>query len=226
MPSAQLKLRIAKSTAQLAYLRPKLRPQIPSSIHRYNGQYHTLPKGKLSSSEAALPVPAELIQRRIYIIRGRKVMLDADLAELYRVTTGNLNLAVSRNANRFPGDFMFQLSRDEFDSLRLQIARSKAGRGGRRTLPYAFTEHGVAMLSAVLKSERAVEMSILIVRAFVRMRELLAHHKELASRVEKLEAGHRRHASVINILAEEIGDLKIPKPLPPKRRIGFPAPKG
>lgn len=152
-------------------------------------------------------------------------MLDAHLAELYGVETRVLVQATKRNLARFPEDFMFRLTAAEARSLRSQFVISKNGRGGRRTLPYAFSEHGVAMLSAVLKSERAVEMSILIVRAFVRMRELLANHKDLASRVEKLEAGHRRHSSVINILAEEIGDLKTPKPLPPKRRIGFPSPR-
>src|ERR1700686_3753809 len=155
------------------------------------------------------------------LIRGQKVMLDAHLAELYHVTTGNLNLAVRRNPSRFPPDFMFQLTEEEADSLRLQIARSKIGRGGRRTPPYAFTEHGVAMLSSVLTSGRAVQMSILIIRAFVKMRELLASHKSLAARVEKLEASQKRHASVINILAEEIEDLKRPPAEPPKRRTGF-----
>lgn len=148
-------------------------------------------------------------------------MLDADLAELYQVTTGNLNLAVRRNSSRFPPDFMFQLTKEEADSLRLQIAISKNGRGGRRTPPYAFTEHGVAMLSSILNSERAVQMSILIIRAFVKMRELLASHKNLAARVEKLEASHNRHASVINLLAEEIEDLKRPPTEPARRRIGF-----
>jgi ORF6N domain len=99
-------------------------------------------------SAGSLPVPAELIERRIYMIRGQKVMLDSDLAELYRVKTGNLNLAVRRNSDRFPDDFMFQLTKDEAGALLLQIARAKAGRGGRTTPPYAFTEHGVAMLSA------------------------------------------------------------------------------
>ena len=169
-------------------------------------------------------------------------MLDADLAELYHVPTGNLNLAVRRNPARFPADFMFQLAEEEFQNLRLQFAISSWGGrrtqpadeasnlrsqfvtsswGGRRYLPYAFTEHGVAMLSSVLKSDRAVQMSILIIRAFVKMRELLASHKSLAARVEKLEASQKRHASVINILAEEIEDLKRPPPEPPKRRIGF-----
>jgi hypothetical protein len=153
-------------------------------------------------------------------------MLDADLAALYAVETRILVQAMKRNLARFPEDFMFQLTAEEAQSLRSQFVISNPRRGGARYLPYAFTEHGVAMLSGILKSKRAVEMSILIVRAFVPMRELLASHKALASRVEKLEAGHRGHASVINILAEEIGDLKIPKPLPPKRRIGFPSSEG
>src|SRR5690348_7152623 len=111
-------------------------------------------------------VALELIERRIYLIRGQKIMLDRDLAELYGVTTGNLNLAVRRNALRFPEDFMFQLSADEAGSLLLHIARSKA-RGGRRTSPYAFTEQGVAMLSSILKTRRAVLVNIVIMRAFV-----------------------------------------------------------
>ena len=171
-------------------------------------------------TSAIAPAESHIVSR-IRLVRGLKVMLDADLAELYHVTTGNLNLAVRRNSSRFPPDFMFQLTEEEADSLRLQIARSKIGRGGRRTPPYAFTEHGVAILSSVLKSGRAVQMSILIIRAFVKMRELLASHKSLAARVEKLEASQKRHASVINILAEEIEDLKRPPPEPPKRRIGF-----
>jgi phage regulator Rha-like protein len=181
-----------------------------------------------------LPVPIELIERRIYLIRGQKVMLDADLAELYQVETKALNRAVHRNIERFPEDFMFQLTKAEAETLRLQIATSKGeaqplryqigtskpGRGGRRYLPYAFTEHGVAMLSSVLKSARAVQMNILIIRAFVKMRELLASHKDLAARVEKLEANQKRHTSVINILADEIDQMKK-LPDPSKRRIGF-----
>jgi hypothetical protein len=159
------------------------------------------------------------IERRIYLIRGHKVMLDADLAELYRVTTKRLNQQVRRNCARFPSDFMFQLTVDEAANLRSQFATSRWG--GRRTPPYVFTEHGVAMLSSVLKSARAVQMSILIIRAFVKMRELLASHKNLAARVEKLEASRNRHASVINLLAEEIEDLKRPPAEPARRRIGF-----
>lgn len=162
-----------------------------------------------------LPIAIAQVERRIYLIRGQKVMLDSDLATLYGVATKRLNQQVLRNSSRFPED-----------ALRLQNATSnietlKPGRGGRRTAPYAFTEHGVAMLSAVLNSKRAIEMSILIVRAFVKMRELLASNRDLAVRVEKLESTQIHHASVINILAEEIDELKMPTPLPSKRRIGF-----
>ncbi len=170
-----------------------------------------------------LPVPVELIERRIYLIRGQKVMLDSDLAELYQVETRALVQAVKRNPNRFPEDFMLQLTQEEADCLRSQSVISNVGRGGRRYLPYAFTEHGVAMLSSVLNSDRAVQMNILIIRAFVKMRELLASHKDLAARVEKLETAQKEHGSIIGILAEEIDDLKR-LPEPPKRRIGFTTP--
>src|SRR5437867_4317305 len=119
-------------------------------------------------------VPVEIIEQKIYLIRGQKVMFDADLAALYAVETKVFNQAVRRNLDRFPDDFMFQLTKEEADSLRSQIVTSKTSRGGRRYLPYAFTEHGVSMLSAVLNSDRAVQMSILIIRAFVKLREILA----------------------------------------------------
>ena len=167
------------------------------------------------------PAPITVIEPRIYLIRGQKVMLDADLAALYEVPTKRLNEAVKRNLDRFPTDFMFQLTEEEFDDLRSQLATSNLP-GGRRYLPYAFTEHGVAMLSSVLRSRRAIQMNILIVRAFVRMRELLASHKELAVRVETLEAAQREHASVISILAEEIDEMKC-LPEPARRPIGFQA---
>ena len=169
-----------------------------------------------------LLIPVQRIENRIYLIRGEKVMLDSDLAELYQVPTKRLNEAVSRNHSRFPNDFMFQLTQEEFDNLRSQFATSSFGYGGRRYQPYAFTEFGVAMLSAVLKSERAAQMSILIMRAFVKLRELISSHKDLAARLEKLEANQDQHASVINILAEEIDNLKLP-PQPPGKRIGFTA---
>jgi phage regulator Rha-like protein len=176
-----------------------------------------------TGSSLGAVIPLERIERRIYLIRDRKVMLDSNLAELYQVPTFRLNEAVKRNLNRFPEDFMFQLTGEEAESLISQIAISKPkkSRGGRRTLPYAFTEHGVAMLSSVLSSDRAVQMNILIIRAFVKMRELLANQRELAARVEKLEASHQQHASVITLLAEEIDDLKQPPPIPRKGRIGF-----
>jgi ORF6N domain len=170
---------------------------------------------------STLPVPVQLVERRIYMIRGQKVMLDADLAELYQVPTKRVNEQVQRNPGRFPKDFMFRLTKAEARNLRSQIATSSWG--GRRSLPYAFTEHGVAMLSAVLASERAVKMSVLIIRAFVRMRELIANHKELAMRVEKIEDMQNRQNSVITILADEISEMKAIPP-GPKRRIGFPRP--
>jgi hypothetical protein len=159
-----------------------------------------------------------MIERRIYLIRGQKVMLDADLAELYQVTTGNLNLAVRRNRNRFPDDFMFQLAPEEFQNLRLQFASSSWG--GRRYPPYAFTEHGVAMLSSVLSSERAVQMNILIIRAFVKLRELLATHKELARKIAELEVRHDAQASRIGNIYRIVKSLKSRR-REPRRPIGF-----
>ena len=172
------------------------------------------------------------IERGIHLIRGRKVMLDTDLATLYQVPTYRLNEAVKRNRARFPEDFMFQLTRKEVVSLTSQIAMSNTGRpnrsrGGRRTLPYAFTEHGVAMLSSVLKSERAIQMNVIIFRAFVRVREIIAANRDLADRIEKLEAGHRQTGSVLNALVDAIdgivAEVKTIKALPPgsKRKIGF-----
>jgi ORF6N domain len=149
-------------------------------------------------------LPVDSIERHIHMVRGQKVMLDSDLAALYEVPTKLLNQAVRRNQGRFPEDFMFQLSKDESAALRLQFATSNGGRGGRRYLPYAFTEHGVAMLSSVIKSERAIQVHVMIIRAFVRMRELIALNKDIAVRVDKLERSHKRAASVIEILVEDI----------------------
>ena len=169
-------------------------------------------------------IPVERLTRQIYLVRGLKVMLDRDLAELYGVTTGNLNLAVRRNIDRFPEDFMFQLTKKELHNWRLQIATSNsAAKMGLRRRPYAFTEQGVAMLSSVLKSDRAVQMNILIVRAFVKLREMLATHKDLAERIEKIEAAQERHTSVIELLAEEIDRMKELPAEAEKRRIGFSA---
>jgi hypothetical protein len=139
--------------------------------------------------------PVDYIERRIYRVRAQNVMLDSDLANLYRVTTSNLNLAVKRNLSRFPSDFMFQMTRGEWDSLLLQSAIAKKGRGGRRTPPYAFTELGVAMLSSVLNSERAVQINILIMRAFVRLRTLLATNEELAKHLDEVESRFTKQLS-------------------------------
>lgn len=173
---------------------------------------------KRLSRTAHLSVPIELVERRIFLIRGQKVMLDADLAQMYQVATGNLNLAVRRNRDRFPPDFMFRLTAREFENLRLQFASSSWG--GRRYLPYAFTEHGVAMLSSVLNSQRAIQMNILIIRAFVRLRQLLATHRDLAAKIQELEAEQKQHSSIILAVVKEIKRLKD-SPLRRKPRIGF-----
>ena len=170
----------------------------------------------------SLPRPVESL---IQVIRGQKVMLDRDLADLYGVPTKRLNEAVKRNSDRFPANFMFQLSPEEANKMRSQIAT--ASKTNLRFQPLAFTEHGVVMLSAVLNSVRAMQMSILVVDGFVRMRELMASNKDIAARVEKLESGHDRSASVIEILIEDIDrlahEVKDMKALPPvtKRKIGF-----
>lgn len=132
-------------------------------------------------------VPTEMVRSKIYIIRGQKVLLDSDLAEMYGVETANLNKAVKRNVERFPPDFMFQLSPEETAALRFQIGISKKGRGGRRYDPYVFTEQGIAMLSSVLNSGRAVQVNIAIMRAFVQMRELATTNRSMAKRLDELE---------------------------------------
>ncbi|OFV99950.1 MAG: hypothetical protein A3F68_10290 [Acidobacteria bacterium RIFCSPLOWO2_12_FULL_54_10] len=166
-------------------------------------------------------VPIEFIERKIYIIRGHKVMLDTDLAELYEVETFNLNKAVKRNIDRFPEDFMFQLNSEEAKSLTFQIGMSKIhGRGGRRTLPYAFTEHGVAMLSSVLHSARAVQMNILIVRAFIALRRMLATHEDLARKMKDLERKQGEHGEQIAAVYSIVKQIVHP-PEKSKKRIGF-----
>ena len=146
------------------------------------------------------------------------MLLDNDLAELYGVSTGNLNLAVRRNMQRFPEDFMFQLTPEEHAPLLLQFAR--ANRGGRRTQPYAFTQEGVAMLSSVLGSERAVQVNIAIMRVFVRMRENMATHQDLAHKIEALEQKYSDHDGEIEVIFEAIRKLLEPPPVP-KRQMGF-----
>ena len=141
-------------------------------------------------------VPAERIQNSIYPIRGQKVMLSTALAELYSVSVKVLNQAVKRNTDRFPDDFMFQLTRQELTNLKSQIVTSSWG-GARRALPYAFTEQGVAMLSSVLHSQRAVKVNIEIMRAFVKLRQLLATHADLARKLEALEKKHDAQFKVV-----------------------------
>ena len=158
------------------------------------------------------------IERRIFLIRGQRVMLDADLAELYGVPTKSLNLAVKRNASRFPNDFTFQLSAAEADGLRFHFETSKPGRGGRRYLPYAFTEQGVAMLSSVLRSVRAVQVNIGIMRAFVRLRELLLSNAGLARQLAALEG---KYDAQFKVVFDAIRQLMAPPPEKPKPRIGF-----
>ena len=163
-------------------------------------------------------LPSERIEKAILFLRGHKVMLDADLAKLYGVTTFNLNKAVKRNLDRFPEDFMFQLNFQEVRDLIFQFGISKTKqRGGRRHLPYAFTEQGVAMLSSVLKSKRAVLVNVAIMRAFVRLRELIASHTDLAKRLNELE---KKYDAQFKSVFEAIRQLMTP-PEPPRRRIGF-----
>jgi ORF6N domain len=144
-------------------------------------------------------------------------MLDADLAILYGVSTKRLNEQVRRNRSRFPDDFMFQLTREEVRSLRSQIATSKQGRGGRRYTPLVFTEQGISMLSTVLNSERAIQVNIEIMRAFVRLREMIATHKDLARKLEALE---RRYDAQFKVVFDAIRELMAP-PESKKRKIGF-----
>jgi phage regulator Rha-like protein len=165
-------------------------------------------------------ISAARIDRSILLIRGHKVMLDADLAHLYGVTTFNLNKAVKRNLDRFPQDFMFQLTAEEAAALRFQIGISKIGRGGRRYLPYAFTEQGVAMLSSVLRSKRAVQVNIEIMRAFVRLRQILSSNKELARKLKELERRIGAHDQQIQAVFQAIRQLMAPAE-PKKRKIGF-----
>jgi hypothetical protein len=163
-------------------------------------------------------VRAERIESRILLIRGCRVMLDSDLAELYEVATKRLNEQVKRNKDRFPADFMFQLTPEETKSLRSQIATSK--RGGQRYRPYAFTEHGAIMAAGVLNSPRAIEVSIYVVRAFVKLRELLSSHKELGRKLDELEKRIEGHDEEIMGLFEAIRLLMEP-PEKLSKRIGF-----
>lgn len=161
------------------------------------------------------------VEQKIFLIRGQAVMMDSHLAELYGVETFNLNKAVKRNLERFPEDFMFQISTEEAESLRFQIGISKTeGRGGRRYLPYVFTEQGVAMLSGVLRSDRAVQVNIEIMRAFVRMKKALIADKELARRMEAVEKTVTLHGQRVKVLSDIVRGM-IEPPVKVKKKIGF-----
>ena len=163
-------------------------------------------------------IPHGLIENRIFLIRGHKVMLDFHLAELYGVEAKLLKRAVRRNINRFPHDFMFELTNEEYDILRSQFGTSSWG--GRRYPPYAFTEQGVAMLSSVLHSQSAIHVNIQIIRAFVKLRKILSTHKELAFKLKQLEAKVEKHDGEIQAIFEAIRQLMV-LPEKPKRPIGF-----
>jgi len=163
-------------------------------------------------------IPVDRIEKAILLIRGQKVMLDADLAELYGVETRVLVQAVKRNLERFPEDFMLQLSKEEVDFLRSQIVTLKKGRGQHsKYLPYAFTEQGVAMLSSVLRSQRAIQVNIEIMRAFIRLRQMLASHVKLARKLDALE---KKYDAQFKQVFEAIRQLMTP-PKPKRRPIGF-----
>ena len=170
-------------------------------------------------------ISLEKAEQVIYLIRGEKVMLDRDLALLYGVETKTLNRAVKRNLQRFPLDFMFRLTAKENEALRSQFATSKKGRGGRRYLPYAFTEHGAIMAATVLNSKQAIEMSVFVVRAFVRMREMLAKNRQLAAKINELDRRLETHDTAIQDIIEAIKELMLPEE-PSKRKIGFQLPPG
>lgn len=177
-------------------------------------------RGKGSIEKTGTPVSATA-EQRIFLIRGQAVMMDSHLAGLYGVETRTLIQAVKRNSARFPADFMFPINDDEYDSLKSQFVMSKnVGRGGRRTLPYVFTEQGVAMLSSVLRSEKAVQVNIEIMRAFVRMKRALLADKELARRMETVENTVDTHGKRIGILSDIVRGM-IDPPTKPKRKIGF-----
>ena len=159
----------------------------------------------------------ERVERRIFLIRGEKVMLDSDLAEMYGVVTKTLNRAVRRNRERLPSDFMFELRVKEIALLRYQFGTSNAGRGGRRYRPFVFTEQGVAMLSSVLHSDRAIQVNIAIMRAFVRLRRLLSTHRDLARKLDELEQKYDKRFAVVFVAIRRL----MAQVDPPRRRIGF-----
>lgn len=175
---------------------------------------------KKNLTTTSLAVSVQFIERRIYLIRGQKVMIDVDLADLYGVPTKALNQQVQRNRKRFPEDFMFQLTKEEAEILRSQFATSRSTHGGRRFLPYAFTEHGVAMLSSVLNSERAVEVNISIMRAFIRLRQMMESNEELNRKFEAVIKKLSTHDQYFKVVFNELRKL-AEQPTKPHKQIGF-----
>jgi len=178
------------------------------------------PAGTAGLARRGTLVLAARIERAIFLVRGERVMVDSDLATLYGVRTKALVQAVKRNAGRFPPDFVFQLGKEDLSGLRSQFVTSNKslGRGGRRYPPFAFTEQGVAMLSSVLRSERAVKVNVEIMRTFVRLRRMLASHADLARKLAKLE---ERYDGKFRVVFEALRELMAPAPVPEKRPIGF-----
>ena len=175
-------------------------------------------KKKLSTAKEL--IPSESIMNRILVIRNQKVILDRDLATLYNVETRVLKQAVRRNIRRFPSDFMFQLSKEEFNNWRSQFVMSKSDKKGLRYSPFAFTEQGVAMLSSVLNSERAIEINILIMRAFVKLREIISSHKKVEQKLKEIENKLQDHEEQIVQIINVINELMAPLPAE-KKKIGF-----
>jgi hypothetical protein len=174
----------------------------------------------MTENNYEMTIPDEMIIRKIYLVRGMKVMLDKNLAELYGVRTGNLNKAVKRNIKRFPADFMFQLTKEEYANLMFQPGISSWG--GSRKLPYAFTEQGVAMLSGILNSDRAIQVNIVIMRAFVHLRRFLESNHELAERLNVLEKSVTGHDEKIQLIFDTINQLIENAEAPPARNpVGF-----
>ena len=173
---------------------------------------------KKSAESPSLPVMVGGIERRIYTVRESQVMLDSELAVLYGVQTKVFNQAVKRHRKRFPSDFMFQLTTEEAGDLRSQLVTSKLPRGGRRYAPYVFTEQGVAMLSSILNSEQAIEVNIAIMRAFVKLREMLAAHHDLAQKLAEME---KKYDAKFRVVFDAIRKMMEPPAIPNKRPIGF-----
>lgn len=202
--------------------------QIPSDESAVDNSFRSICHSqrvaeKGSKTELLESIAAPTIEQRIFVVRGRQVMLDEDLADLYGVKTKRLVEQVKRNLDRFPEDFMFQLNKEEAAALRSQIATSKTGRGGRRYAPYVFTEQGVAMLSSVLRSKTAIVVNIEIMRTFVELRRVASSYAAIEKRLEEIERGLSGHDEQLNQIFKTLRQLISP-PARPKRPVGFRVP--